>query len=109
MSIDSSKQCGHLLLMCNTERAEKAWFKYYQEKVPIHGINLQRKRHCNFDIADGASIPDKTTAVAWCDGDLSHLDAIKRSVEMYVENKIIANTPDKTHTQLETYQLTDAP
>ena len=69
VSVDSSKQCGHLFLMCNTEGAEKACFKYYQEKILIHGINLQRKTYCNIDIAAGTSIPDKATAVAWCDGD----------------------------------------
>jgi hypothetical protein len=58
VSVDSSQQCGHLFLMHNTEGAEKARFKYYQEKILIHGINLQRKRYCNFDIAAGTSIPD---------------------------------------------------
>jgi hypothetical protein len=82
-SVNPNKQCGHFFLMCNTEGAEKAWFKYYQEKILIHGINLQRKRYCNFDIAAGTSIPNKATAVAWCDGDLSQIDAIKRSVELY--------------------------
>ncbi len=91
VSVDQNKQCGHLFLMCNTEGAEKAWFKYYQEKILIHEINLQRKRYCSFDIATGTSIPDKATAVAWCVGDISQIDAIKRSVELYVENKIIAN------------------
>ena len=28
VSVDSSKQCGHLLLMRNTDGAEKARFKY---------------------------------------------------------------------------------
>ena len=71
MSFDSSGQCGHLFLMRNTEGAEKAHFKYYQEKILTPGINLQRKKYCGFDIAAGTSIPDKATAVAWSDGDLS--------------------------------------
>ena len=75
MSIDSSEQCGHLFLMRNTEGAEKARFKYYQEKILIYGINLQWKRYCNFDIAARTSILDKATNVAWCDGDLSQIDA----------------------------------
>jgi hypothetical protein len=33
-----------------------------------------------FDIAAGTPIPDKATAVAWCDGDLSQIEAIKQSV-----------------------------
>jgi hypothetical protein len=91
VSVDQNEQCGHLFLMRNTEGAEKAQFKYYQKKILIHGINLQRKRYCNFDIATGTSIPNKATTVAWCDGDISQIDAIKRSVELYAENKIIAN------------------
>ena len=101
VSVDSSEQCGHLFLMRNTEGAEKARFKYYHEKILIHGINLQRKKFCNFDIAAGSSIPDKATAVAWCDGDLSQIDAIKRSVEMYAENKIIANKQNAARSGVE--------
>ncbi len=91
VSVDQNGQCGHLILMRNIEGAEKSWFKYYQEKILIHGINLQWKRYCNFDITAGTSIPDKATAVAWGDGDISQIDGIKRSVELYAENRIIAN------------------
>jgi hypothetical protein len=87
--------------MHNTEGADKAWFKYYQEKILIHGINLQLKRYCNFDIAAGTSILNKATAVAWYDGDLSQIDAIKRSVEMYAENKIIANKQNAARSGVE--------
>ena len=31
------------------------------------------------------------TSVAWCDGDMSQIDAIKQSVDLFVENKIVAN------------------
>jgi hypothetical protein len=89
VSVDSNKQCGHVFLMHNTEGAEKAWFKYYQEKILIPRINLQQWKYCNFDIAKGTSTPDKATAVAWCDGDLSQIDAIKQTVELFAENKII--------------------
>ena len=64
VSVDSGKLCGHLFLMRNTKGAEKARFKYYQEKILIPGINLQRKKYCDFDIAAGTLIPDKATAVA---------------------------------------------
>ncbi len=37
------------------------------------------------------TIPDTVPVVAWCDGDMSEINAIKRSVDLYVENKIIAN------------------
>jgi hypothetical protein len=64
--VDSNNQCGHLFLMHNTEGAERAWFKYYQEKILIPGINFQQQKYCNFDIAAGTSIPNKASAVAWC-------------------------------------------
>jgi hypothetical protein len=67
----------------------------------IHGINLQRKRYCNFDIAAGPSIPNKASAFAWCDGDLSQIDTIKQSVEVYVENKIIANKQNAARSGVE--------
>jgi hypothetical protein len=44
VSVNSNEQCGHLFLMHNTEGAEKARFKYYQEKILIPGINLQWKK-----------------------------------------------------------------
>jgi len=55
VSINSSEQCGHLFLMRNTEGAEKARFKNYQEKIHIPKINLQRKKYCDFDIAAGTN------------------------------------------------------
>jgi hypothetical protein len=99
--VDSSEQCGHLFLMCNTERAEKARFKYYQEKILIPGINLQRKKYCDFDIAVGTSIPDKATAVAWCDGDLSQVYPVTQSAELFTENKIIANKQNAAQSGVE--------
>ena len=39
----------------------------------------------------GTTLPDPATAVAWCDGDMSQIDAIKQSVDLFVENKIVAN------------------
>ncbi len=91
VSINSSQQVGHLFLMRNMEGAEKARFRYYQEHILIPGINLKCKNYCNFDIAAGTTILDTFTAVAWCDGDMSQIDAIKRSFDLYIENKIIAN------------------
>ena len=87
--------------MQNTEGAEKARFKYYQEKILIPGINLQRKKHCDFDIAAGTSIPDKATAVAWCDGDLSQVYAVTQSAELFTENKIIANKQNAARSGVE--------
>ncbi len=91
VSVESNQQFRHLFLMRNTEGAKKTRFRYYQEHILIQGINLQRKKYCNFDINAGTTIPNKATAVAWCDGDMSQIDAIKQCVDLYVENKIIAN------------------
>ena len=41
------------------------------------------------------------TAVAWCDCDMSQIDAIKRSVDLYVENKMIANKLNATRSGVE--------
>jgi hypothetical protein len=89
--VDSNQQLGHLFLMRNTEDAEKVCFRNYQEHILIPGINLQRKKYCNFDITAGTTIPNTATAVAWCDGDISRIDSIKQSVDLYVEDKIIAD------------------
>jgi hypothetical protein len=84
-----------------TTGAKKAQIKYYQEKILIPGINLQRKKYCNFEVAAGTSIPDKATAVAWCDRDLSKIDAIKQLVDLYVENKMIANKQNPAQSGVE--------
>ncbi len=101
VSVDSNEQCGHLFLMRNTEGAEKARFKYYQEKILIPGINLQQRKYCNFDIAAGTSIFNKATAVAWCNGDLSQIDAIKQMVELFAEYKIIVNKQNAAQSGVE--------
>ena len=85
MSVDSSEQCGHLFLMRIREGAEKACFNTIRKRF----INLQRKKYYNFDIAAGTStsIPDKATAIAWCDGDLSQIDTNKQSVELFAKTR----------------------
>ncbi len=62
---------------------------------------MQRKNYCNFDIAAETTIPDTVTAIAWCDGDMSQIDAIKRSVDLYIENKIIANKQNAARSGVE--------
>ena len=37
------------------------------------------------------SIPDKLTAVTYCDGYFSQIDAIKSSIDLFTDNKVIAN------------------
>ncbi len=37
------------------------------------------------------SIPDKLTAVTYCDGDFSQIDAIKSSIDLFIENMVLAN------------------
>ena len=36
-------------------------------------------------------IPDKLTAVSYCDGDISQMDAIKSGTDLFTDNKVIAN------------------
>jgi hypothetical protein len=38
-----------------------------------------------------SSIPDKLNAVSYCDGDFSQIDVIKSSIDLFVDNKVIAN------------------
>ncbi len=54
-----------------------------------------RKRFAKFDSSTTRSIPDKLTAVTYCNGDFSQIDAIKSSNDLFVDNKVIAN---KQHT-----------
>jgi hypothetical protein len=72
--------------MRNTEGAKKACFGYYQEHILIPGINLQRKKYCNFDITAGTTIPDMATAVAWCDIRLANV-----SQESYQRSKCLTH------------------
>jgi hypothetical protein len=55
------------------------------------GINNHRKRFAKFHPSTTSSIPDKLTAVTYCNGDFSQIDAIKSSIELFVDNKVIAN------------------
>ncbi len=58
-------------------------------------INDHRKRFAKFDGCTLNSIPDKLTAVTYCDGDFSQINAIKSSIDFFTNNKVIAN---KQHT-----------
>jgi hypothetical protein len=62
---------------------------------------MQRKKYCKFDIEAETTIPDKLTMVVWCDGDMSQIDAIKQSVEVYIENKIIADKQNAVQSGVE--------
>jgi hypothetical protein len=59
--------------------------------VAAPGINDHRKWFTKFDGCTLNSIPDKLTAVTYCDGDFSQIDAIKSSIELFIDNKMIAN------------------
>jgi hypothetical protein len=87
----NNQEVGHLLFMRNTEGAEKKRFRWYQQEILMPGINDHRKRFANFDASTTSSIPDKLTAVTYCDGDFSQIDAIKSSINLFVNNKVIAN------------------
>jgi hypothetical protein len=99
--VGSSQQVGHLFVMRNTEGAEKERFKHYQEHILIPGINQQRKKYCDFDINKGEEIPDELAAVTWCDGDLSQIDAIRKYIDQFSENKIIPNKQNAARSGVE--------
>ena len=82
---------GHIVFLRNDPGAEKKKFRWYQDTILIPGINAQRLHHDNFDASKGLDIPDALTAVSWCDGDLSQIDAITNSIPLFAENKIVAN------------------
>ena len=85
------QEVGHLLFMRNTEGAEKKGFRWYQQEILMPGINDHRKRFANFDASTTSSIPDELTSVMYCDGDFSQIDAINSSINLFVDNKVIAN------------------
>ena len=87
----NNQEVGHLLFMRNTEGAEKKRFKWYQQEIFLPRINDHCKRYAKFDADSGSPIPDKLTAVTYCDGDFSQVDAIKTSINLFAENKVIAN------------------
>ncbi len=55
------------------------------------GINNHLKRFAKFDASTTSSLPDKLTAVTSCDGDFSQIHTIKSSIDLFVNNKVIAN------------------
>jgi hypothetical protein len=90
VSVDSSQQVGYLFLMRNMEGAKKL------ASGTTRRIFLYLESACSVSItttiiATETTISDAVTAVAWCDGDMSQINAIKHSVDLYVKNKIIAN------------------
>ncbi len=87
----NNAEVGHVLLMQNTEGAKKKRFKWYQQEILIPGINDHRRVYGKFDASSGSSIPNKLTAVAYCDGDISQINVIKNSINLFVDNKVIAN------------------
>jgi hypothetical protein len=87
----NNQEVGHLLFMRNTKGAEKKRFRWYQQEILMPGIKNHWKRFANFDASTTSSIPDKLTAVTYCDGDFSQIDAIKSSIDLFVKNKVIAN------------------
>ena len=86
----NSKDVGHVIFLRNTPGSEKKKFRWYQDTILIPEIKAHRLRHDNFDSSTGLEIPEALTAVSWCDGDLSQIDAIKNSISLFANNKIVA-------------------
>jgi hypothetical protein len=87
----NNQEVSHLFFMQNSEGAEKKRFRWYQQEILVPGINDHRKRFANIGTSTMGSIPDKMTAVIYCDGDFSQIDAIKSSIDLFTDNKVIAN------------------
>jgi hypothetical protein len=87
----NNQEVGRLIFMWNTGGAEKKRFRWYQQEILMPGINDHRKRFAKFDASTMTSIPDKMTVVTYCDGDFSQIDAIKSSINLFTDNKVIAN------------------
>ncbi len=86
-----NQEDGHLVFMHNTKGAKKKKFRWYQQEILMLGINDHQKWFAKFDGCTLNSIPDKLTAVTYCDGDFSQIDAIKSSIDLFLNNKMIAN------------------
>jgi hypothetical protein len=82
---------GHVLFIRNTEGSKKKRFKWYQQEILIPGYNYHCRVYGKFDASSDSSIPNKLTAVAYCDGDISPINVIKNSIDLFVDNKVIAN------------------
>jgi len=87
----SNEQVGHVLFMRSTEKAKQKRFEWYQENILVPGINDHRMTYDEFDASLNTAIPAEETAVSWCDGDIPQLNAIKSSLELFADNKIITN------------------
>jgi hypothetical protein len=101
VGVSSSQQVGHLFLMRNTVGAEKERFKHYQEHILVPGINQQRKKYSDFNINASEEIPKELIAVAWCDDDLAKIDAIRKYIDLFSENKIIPNKQNAARSGVE--------
>ncbi len=86
----NNQEVGHLLFMRNAEGVKKKKFLWYQQNVLFPGINDHHKRFAKFDASLMSLIPNKLTAVSYCDGDFSQIDVIKSSIDLIVDNKVIA-------------------
>jgi hypothetical protein len=87
----NNQEVGHLLFMRNTEGAKKKRFKWYQQEILMPGITNHQKWFAKFDGCTLNSIPDKLTAVTYWDGDFSQINAIKSLINLFTNNKVIAN------------------
>jgi hypothetical protein len=77
----NNQEVSHLVFMRNTKGAKKKRFRWYQQEILMTGINDHQKRFAKFDGCTLNSIPDKFTAVTYCDGDFSQINAIKSLID----------------------------
>ena len=87
----NNQEVGYLFFMQDTKGAKNMRFRWYQQEILIPGINNHRKRFIKFDTSFMTYIPDKLTAVSYCDGDISQMEAINSGTDLLTGNKVIAN------------------
>ena len=75
----------------DVDKSDIRRYKIYRDEIFLQFIKRSREEFSEW--RDGMPVPDHLTAVSCCDGDLAQISNIMReeSIELYKENKIIAN------------------
>ncbi|KAL7550812.1 hypothetical protein ACHAWF_014763 [Thalassiosira exigua] len=82
---------GYVIFMRNVKGAKRKMFNWYGKTVLVPGINDHRLLFSGYDVEDHDDIDVRETAISYCDGDIPQLDAIKESLYLMAENRIICN------------------
>ena len=93
-----NKQKGWLVFMRGECGMDKERYKTYRDKVFIPFVNASRSEFNGWE--EGDPITSDLQAISWCDGDLAQIENIvnEESLEIYKENKIMANKQNPART-----------